>query len=244
MKVISFQTVIKPLLRSILQPIKEFLYPPFCFLCDVRLQENESRVCTKCWSSFPRIEKGDVIDTDLKSKFSGDGAVDDCLSVYLFEKDGKLQEIIHHLKYSGMTAMGIRLGEEIGRVIREDLNFRKGDMVIPIPLHRLKQRERGYNQSEFICKGIASVTSIPLFPRLLTRAKYTQTQTQLDLNQRKENMESAFAVSEKSRKLLQGKKVILVDDVITTGSTINSCAQELRKFGVESVLAASVAHAY
>ncbi|MBI4810491.1 MAG: ComF family protein [Ignavibacteriales bacterium] len=178
---------------------------------------------------------------ELKSKFDAESIVKDILSCYLFEKEGKLQEVIHLLKYRGVKSVGIMLGEDIGRKISVNNLFAGADYLIPVPLHKLKQRERGYNQSEFICKGISKITDIPINTTVVNRTKYTQSQTQLNLVERKENVGDAFKINEKVRHLVQGKTFLIVDDVITTGATINSCAKELLAAGASSILVASAA---
>lgn len=217
------------------------MYPPVCFTCDHYLTGDESRVCSNCWNSFTRIESSHPTWQEIKGKLTSEEVVDDLLSCFLFEKEGRLQDVIHRLKYNGMKSLGVRLGREIGNRISSDPVYCGVDGLIPIPLHKLKQRERGYNQSEYICKGIQEITQIPLYSSLIIRKKYTESQTQLDLQQRKENVGNAFTMHPKYSSLVKGKRFILVDDVITTGSTINACANELRARGAVQVFAASVA---
>ncbi|MBI4549265.1 MAG: ComF family protein [Ignavibacteriae bacterium] len=206
--------------------------------------DGESRVCSTCWNSFRKVDHGDPTWLEFKAKFEREGVVNDFLSCFLFEKDGKLQDVIHHLKYSGMKSLGMQLGKEIGTRINSYLEFSSADYLIPVPLHKLKQRERGYNQSEYLCKGIAEVTRIPMNTGLLTRKKYTESQTQLNFEQRQENVGDAFEIHPKRQSDIQGRKFILVDDVITTGSTINACAKELIDHGAKTVLVASTALAH
>lgn len=221
--------------------ILDFIYPPICFLCNGKLSEPHLKICPVCWSSFTSIDIRDPTLLELKSKFKTEGKIEDVISCYLFEKDGNLQEVIHLLKYRGMKSLGVKLGEELGKVIINNQKFSNADFIIPIPLHKLKKRERGYNQSEFICKGISSITNIPVNTEIVYRVKYTKSQTQLNFIERMENVADAFFISEKNRRLVTGKKIIIVDDVITTGSTINSCANELIKANAGTTLAASVA---
>jgi len=232
----------RKLIKAIFRPVLDFLYSPFCILCDTRLTEEESRVCTQCWSSFKRINLNDEAYLDLKGKFRNDGIVTDCFAPFLFEKDGTLQHVLHHLKYNGYTSFGVKLGIEVGKGLLQNNIFGSADIIVPVPLHKVKRRERGYNQSEYICKGIALVTKISHLNSLMTRTRFTVTQTHLDLEQRNENVANAFSVQQKYRNTLSGKNVILVDDVVTTGSTISSCARELKKYGVSNIFSVSVAH--
>jgi ComF family protein len=185
----------------------------------------------------------DSLYIETKERFENDGKISDCLAPYFFQKEGALQTVIHSLKYEGYTSMGVRLGSEIGKVIDLHEKFRQADFLIPIPLHQLKRRERGYNQSEYICKGISALTKIPVAVSALKRVKYTKSQTKLTLHERSENVSGAFQITSFGKKALSGKTVIIVDDVITTGATMRACAEELRRFGAAQIYSASVAFA-
>jgi len=180
-------------------------------------------------------------ETKHKNELQAAGYIHDLLSCYLFEQGGKLQDVVHLLKYQAMTSLGVRLGRDIGIKILGNERFSRADYLIPVPLHKAKLRERGYNQSELICKGISEVTKIPIATDCIRRTRHTQTQTHLSLEERKQNVSGAFMVVTKHQNLLNGITVILVDDVITTGSTINECAKIILGGGVERVFAASAA---
>jgi ComF family protein len=162
-------------------------------------------------------------------------------SLYHFEKEGTLQSIIHQLKYNGMTSLGVELGRKLGEKLQTQHLERSIDGMIPVPLHSAKLRERGYNQSEHIAKGIRQVMGIPLYSSLLLRHKYTSSQTQLSAVERKENVGDAFSVNKRDLLDLEGKTFLLVDDVITTGATIDACAKVLTQHGARRVVASSVA---
>jgi len=141
------------------------------------------------------------------------------------------------LKYQGFQSLGVELGRRIGEQMR-DWGV-AGDILIPIPLHKIKFRERGYNQAEMIARGISEVTGIQLRVDIVGRRKHTQTQTQLNLDERTENMEEAFEIDH--GELVENRVCLIVDDVITTGATISSCSAELLKAGATRVVAASAA---
>ncbi|MBI1804540.1 MAG: ComF family protein [Ignavibacteriae bacterium] len=227
--------------RHVIVPLRDFIYPPVCFTCKTLLSEDVTRVCARCWNSFTRIDSRHPTWNEIQQKFETERIVEGILSSFLFEKDGKLQEVIHHLKYSGMKSLGVRLGEELGKRIVLDERFADADFLVPVPLHKLKQRERGYNQSEYICRGISHVSGIAIADSFVIRAKYTQSQTQLNVSERRENVGEAFRVLPAAVPRIGGKTFILVDDVVTTGSTIDACAREFLASGARRVLAASVA---
>jgi competence protein ComFC len=227
--------------RNIFLPVWHFIYPPVCFTCEQILQDANLKICPNCWNSFKKITPEDSQWLELKEKFSLEGLVENFLSCYLFEKEGRLQDVIHLLKYRGIKSLGIRFGKEIGSRVLNNSDFTKADYLIPVPLHKLKHRERGYNQSEWICKGISRAIGIPMQVNLLKRIKHTQSQTQLNISERKENVNEAFSIDKKFYSLIKNKTIILVDDVITTGATINSCAKELIAKGAHKIYCVSIA---
>ncbi len=225
----------------VVSPILTFIYPPICLACNADLLIGEHLVCDGCWQSVEMVYSGDETYQKFIAKFALDGVVSRVISPFYFEKDGKLQSIIHALKYDGYTSLGLKAGLLVGRLIKEDNELSKSDFLVPVPLHSVKQRERGYNQSEFICHGIEEVTRISSRPDLLHRKKYTVSQTQLSLEERKENVGNAFEIGKKKVSEISRRSFILVDDVITTGSTIIACARELRNAGAKDVYAAAIA---
>jgi ComF family protein len=144
------------------------------------------------------------------------------------------------LKYGHGADIGLRLGEELGKQLlgqRLPADIRG---IVPVPLHRVKERERGYNQSVYLARGISREIGVPVLAAEVIRVRYTESQTTLTIGQRRDNVAGAFSVRRRGRRVLNGGVVILVDDVITTGSTVRSCAVALRGAGVDAVYACSV----
>ena len=142
------------LLARYISPVKDFFFPPLCFSCNNRLSDTESRVCAACWLSIERVNSEDRTVQVLRERFSVEGSIDEFHSCYYFEERGVFQKLVHSLKYDAITVFGVELGERIGTMLREHPGSESIDAIVPIPLHRLKQRERGYNQSEFLCEGM------------------------------------------------------------------------------------------
>jgi len=205
------------------------------------MSNEELRVCNKCWNELTPLSENEPIFIEKKKQFSQHNALDGFQSYFLFEKNKRIQDIIHGLKYEQRTTFGFELGKRLGEKLKHENSFPNADFLIPIPLHKLKLRERGYNQSEFVAKGISSITKIPVASKFLSRNKYTQSQTHLNFQERQENVKEVFAVKEKFYKEIHNKSIILVDDVITTGATISSAARALKSSGVKNVYAVSVA---
>jgi ComF family protein len=173
---------------------------------------------------------------ETRNRLLAEGVIDELVSLFVFEKEGPFQKIVHSLKYSGIQPLGIELGRRLGAVIQER-GF-QADALVPVPLHRRKLRERGYNQSLLIARGISEVLGTPIRAELVRRGRWTQTQTALSKEERQKNVENAF---ESDGTRLGGICVIVVDDVITTGATVEAVAHVLKSSGARLVVAASAA---
>ena len=143
-------------------------------------------------------------------------------SCYFFSKAGKVQHLIHELKYKGNADAGLFLGQELGKSIKEATLFQGIDYLIPVPLHPKKEKKRGYNQSMVIARGIAEVTGIPIGDKFLLRSVNTATQTHKTKEERWQNVKDIFELRHPEQ--LEGKYVLLIDDVLTTGATLEACA--------------------
>jgi ComF family protein len=229
-------STVKGTLQSLLDSILDFMYPPLCLVCGRLLDNGKDHVCRECWESIQKVHTQLPLFLETRNKLLVTESVDELDSLFVFEKEGALQKIVHSLKYSGVQALGIEIGRRLGSHLSE--RGVRADALVPIPLHKRKLRERGYNQSELIARGCSRTMGIPVRADFVYRGKFTQTQTMFSLEERKKNMENAFACRSSDAK---GKVIILVDDVITTGSTIGSCADVLRNAGALRIIAASAA---
>jgi ComF family protein len=225
------------IVSNILQTILDFVYPPICISCSALGMRKSISVCEKCWDSIRRVTDQDSLFQESRHRLRAEGHVDDLESVFLFEKGGPFQHIAHAIKYQSFQSLAVSLGRELGKKIL--VSRIDADALVPVPLHRAKQRERGYNQAELIARGAAEVSGISLLSDVLLRTRYTKTQTTLSIDERRTNMHDAFVV--RDTRMASAKRIILVDDVITTGATKLSCAESLKRAGALHVLAASVA---
>jgi ComF family protein len=226
-------------LRSFFASITDLIYPPLCLSCQRLLERGGEFLCPDCWNAIQNATEESPLFIETADKLAASGVINGLVSLYVFEKEGAFQVIVHNLKYSGVQALGVELGRRLGKVVIE-----RGicvDAIIPVPLHRKKLRERGYNQAELIARGLSEVSGIPVRCDLIRRKKYTKTQTQLSLTERRANMENAFEVVPIRRCETQDKKFIVIDDVVTTGSTMIACASVLRASGAIGVIGASAA---
>lgn len=228
------------LFRSIVQPLKDFLFPPLCLVCRERLASADIYLCASCSQSLVRVDGTDYTMTVLKDRFAESRIISSFYPLYYFEEEGVLQHVIHALKYEEMTVLGEMFGESLGRALLENPKCADICAIVPVPLHAQKERERGYNQSEYICSGIARVTNLPLFSHAVRRPKNTRSQTKLSATDRQKNMKDAFEADVPSVAAIRGNKILLVDDVITTGATVQSCARALHGAGVKAIVCASI----
>ena len=169
-----------------------------------------------------------------------------CFTHIAFYENDDFSKIIYQLKYGGMKNAGVFLGELLGKELKKYLDnydIEKFDYIIPVPLYKTKLRERGYNQSDYICKGLNNVLKIEFKPDVLKRVRHTITQTKLHRSDRIDNVRDAFTLNEKYKKDLSGKRIIVVDDVVTTGSTLNESVKVLKENSVNCIMACTVAMA-
>lgn len=199
------------------------LFPRCCVVCGSPLSRGEECLCTCCNINLPRtgfhLRKDNPVECLFWGRIPG---LKRASSFLFYRKGSDFRRILHLLKYGGYK----ELGEVMGRYMSAELSsgefFDGVDMIIPVPLHRKKQKLRGYNQSEWIARGIASVTGIPLCAECMIREKNTETQTRKSTFERWENVEGIFRLCDTVH--FEGKHVLLVDDVLTTGATTVACA--------------------
>jgi ComF family protein len=225
----------------LLYPFLDVFFTPVCSHCHARLCCGELFLCRACWSSVPSLGTDDPLVAAARERLCADGLITDIVSLYRFEKERELQSVLHELKYGGKTRVGVLLGRMLGNGILNAVGEKPIDMSIPVPLHRARYRERGFNQSELLCRGIHETTGVPVASSVLHRVRHTQSQTTLSSEDRKLNMRDAFAAARRGSVSITEKRILLVDDVITTGATIRECAAVLRRGGADSIIACSVA---
>lgn len=210
---------------SIWTDLWHLFFPQTCLLCGGQLVEGERMVCLKCLSGLPRthfhLRKDNLVERNFWGKFP----VERAASFLYYAKGGDVRQLLYELKYHGNQ----EVGEVMGRVMASELmrsHFFDGiDLIVPVPLHQRKERRRGYNQSECLARGISAVTGIPVDIKVIIRSRYNETQTRKGQYERWENVRNLFACI--APEGLEGKHILLVDDVLTTGATIVSCADAL-----------------
>lgn len=224
--------------KSFLLDLIDFFFPNFCLICNKKITRNLFSICDDC---LKQIEISDQKDLDdfFHINLVRQKLISNFYSKYEFVKDGQFQKVVHQLKYNGKPRIGILLGRELGKDLLNLSWFNEIDFIVPVPIHRIKKLKRGYNQSLFIVKGISQITKKPFDEHAIKRIRNTETQTHLHLQERIENVRGAFNI--KNRSKISGKKILIVDDVCTTGSTVNEVARTLLDAGAKEISLATLA---
>lgn len=223
---------------KIIPSIFDFISPRFCVSCSITLFTDEIFICKKCYAKISILHDHEI-KSEFERKFETENLVDDYNSLFLFKEKGPLQDLIHNLKYKQKFKIGIFLGEKLGKGKKDIITNWNVDFIIPIPLHHLKKVERGYNQARYIAKGLGKISKINIKPNIVKRVKNTLSQTKLSNDERKGNMLGAFKI--KDSKSINGKNIIIIDDVITTGTTVLELAKVLKENGAKKVFCLAVA---
>jgi len=222
---------------SLIFDFLSLIYPKICQVCGKSLFRNEHILCMKCKHHLPLARFGNDHKNPVAQVFWGRVPTVMVTTAFLYNKGNAVQQLVHNFKYRGMRDIGIFLGEELGRVIIENPLHHDITHIIPVPLHPKKHKKRGFNQSEIIARGIAGNISAECNTSILYRKSYSGTQTRKSKFERWENVENIFSI--KNENCIKNKHILLVDDVITTGATIEACAQCLLRIeGVRLSIAA------
>ena len=208
----------------------DLIAPRACVVCGGRLGIHEFFLCGSCNLQLPRTNYADnPYENDMARLFWGQLPVERCAALFFYQGGSGPSQILYELKYKNHP----EIGEFFGRMIAEEWNdtgfFEGIDLIVPVPLAKERQRQRGYNQSLHIARGIGSLTRLPIVTNAVSREQFVESQTQKDRWQRNENVEGCFRLNDGSA--LKGRHVLLVDDVVTTGATICSCGREMLKAG-------------
>ncbi|MFC0876857.1 ComF family protein [Saccharicrinis sp. FJH2] len=215
----------KNLISNYLRDFTALLFPDLCFACSGPLMGNEKYICLSCEYDLPETHFDVMEGNPVEQAFWGRSRIYSATAFVRFEKGSKVQHLLHALKYNGQNELGDYMGQLMGQSIRDNRRFNTVDVIIPVPLHPKKLRKRSYNQSECLAKGMGNVLHRPVLTNVLIRKIYNPTQTKKGRYQRWENVEGIFEVVEPGQ--LENKHVLLVDDVITTGSTLEAAALPL-----------------
>lgn len=212
-----------------LDDLLHLIYPNLCIGCHGEAVNDDELFCIRCETKLPITDFHLVPVNEAVGRMSGGYPFIAGMSMFRFYPGGMIQNIIHEIKYKSQTNIARRLGRRYGHLVRQNALLKDLYGIIPIPLHPVKQRIRGYNQSKFFADGLSTTMEIPVLHNIIKRVENTETQTAKKRYERLKNMMSAFETSQKAQQMLENRHVLLVDDVLTTGATLESCALQLAK---------------
>lgn len=202
------------------------MYPDLCVSCGEVLVEEEAHVCIACLNSFPKTRYHELPDNEVEKRFWGKVPIERATAFFFYEKDSDLQRVIYQLKYKGRKEVGLSLGGYAGVTLAEAGMYKDVDVIVPVPLHPNKLAQRGYNQSDWIAQGLAKHLGKPIDTEHLKRCRENESQTRKKAAiERYENTVGMFELP--CPEVFDGKHVLLVDDVLTTGSTMEACVHPL-----------------
>lgn len=235
-------TTLKGALRAASAPLLDFIYPPRCLHCGEAVTAGDP-LCSSCMASMisnpcTREESARTLASlhapvHAQAMFVG----------FEYEHEGAVESCLHAMKYRSLHHIGTWFGRLLGEQLAESDWAPRDAVLVPVPLHRVKRIERGYNQAEVLCRGVAMETGWEVLPDALVRTRFTESQAamKLDLEQRRTNVAGVFRVNEARLEMLRTRPVVLVDDLITTGATIGVCSLVLSERGVRDIMLLAVA---
>lgn len=219
--------------NQMFQSFLDLIFPRICAGCSYPLQLNEAHLCTDCRFDLPKTNSHIEPDRKLINKFAGKVNLEYSLAYLKFVKGGKVQKIMHEIKYKDNQELGEMLGRMYGAELREKGFSEHFDLILPVPLHKKRLIVRGYNQSDSLAKGLAESLRIEWKDNILKRGIETQSQVAKSRLERYKNMQDVFLVE--NFEGLQDRKIVIVDDTLTTGATLESCVLALNDAGAKNV---------
>ena len=216
-------------------------YPRLCLACEWKDIPPRQILCIKCDAKLPRTDFHLQKENEFTQRLLGRIHLETAAALYFFEKESKTQALIHNLKYKGKQKVGVILGQVLGGLLKKSPYYQDIDLIIPIPLHRRKEIERGFNQSDVFAQGLSEAMGIPWKRDVLIRTEYTASQTNKSRRERFENVIQAFHILHPEK--IKGKHILLVDDVLTTGATLEAGAVKILEVADTKVSLAAIAFA-
>lgn len=225
---------------QILNDFISLFFPRYCLSCSTSLVGGEETLCTSCIINLPKANYA-LDDNPIKDRLIGRLPLTYGLVYLKLKKGGVVQKMLHQLKYNHHPEIGVKLGKVFGHELKKDGLTGAFDLIIPVPLHVSRKRKRGYNQSAKFAEGLGYALEVPWDETISVRKQSTKTQTNKSKQERWENVKDVFAMTKMAS--VEGKRILLVDDVITTGATLEACGSHLVKSGCAQISVACIAEA-
>ena len=211
-------------LGSLFSDFVNLIYPNCCEVCGTPLGLRERVMCSGCRYKLPRTGYWLQKENPVAQIFWGRVPVETACALFFMSKGSPYRKLLHKLKYANKPHIGVTLGQLLGNELAKAAAYSDVELIVPVPLHPKRERKRGYNQSEKIAAGIGTATGKPVRTDVIFRRQYNETQTKKTREERWSNVSEIFAVHPHAAALIAGKHILLVDDVLTTGSTVEACA--------------------
>jgi len=212
-------------LKEIKESLLHVAFPHICDGCGSDLLNIESRLCIRCFASLPETNFEIHANNPVEKDFWGRLPIVSGSAHLYFTKESLVQHLMHQLKYRGNKELGLQLGRIMGVALKSSNRFSNIDALIPLPLFPSKEKKRGYNQAKVLCDGIAEILNVPVLSNIIIRPQHTETQTKKGRIERWKNIEGKFSLVDPVA--IQNKHLLLIDDVVTTGATLEACGNEL-----------------
>lgn len=225
---------------KILSDFFGIFYPELCANCDNPLTHNESVICTFCRHDLPLTNFSNYSENKITAKFYGRIHIEKAYSLLLYKEEGITKKLIHELKYRGNQKIGTFFGHWLGEILKQNNAFSDIDFIVPVPLHKKKQQQRGYNQVSKFGESISHHLGKPFLENILLRTVSSKTQTFKNRFERLNTVDKIFKL--KDRTIFTNKHILLIDDVITTGATLEACAKEVQKTGNVKISILTMTH--
>ncbi|MFC6996547.1 ComF family protein [Rufibacter roseus] len=228
-------------LQSLVHDFLALIYPEHCRACGGELAMGEEVICSHCRIKLPFTDFHlHPKDNLLHQVFWGRVPIQLATAFLLFQEKGRVQRLLHQLKYKGQEEVGEVLGRWHGAALKVQPDFSSVEVVVPVPLHKSKLRQRGYNQVASYAKAVAAALEVPVADDALRKNKLIRTQTKKNRQERWESMRLLYSIHK--AELVHGKHVLLLDDVVTTGATVEACADALLQAGASAVSVGAIAY--
>lgn len=226
---------------NIFSPLIHLFYPHVCTGCGSDLVEENNLLCLLCVNELPHTNFAMHANNPVEKIFWGRLSLTAAMSEFYFAKGTLIQTLIHEFKYKGNKELGLYLGAMMGNSLLSADRFAGIEAITPLPLFADKEFKRGYNQATILCNGISEVMNVPVIKNAVVRKRFTETQTKKHRTERWENVEGSFEISDPNK--LKDKHILLVDDVVTTGATLDACGAEILKVEGTQLSIATLAYA-
>lgn len=222
--------------------LRFLFFPATCAACGEVLVEGERHICLSCLSDLPFSHFWNWRDNPAQLMLEEASLpIERTASLFIYKDESNWKKVLHKFKYGGNLKLGRELSQLLASRLLQSGWGEQIDLIVPVPLHWLKRWKRGYNQSEVIADVISKKLRLPVANSFLERAKYGSSQTRKDREERQKRVKSAFALTKKGRERVKGKRILLVDDVLTTGATVQGCFNALLKGEPHSISVVTLA---